>query len=76
MLCEKVRGSVVIATLPRVFALFSPSAFVNIIAVLALGTAKLGVGAAGGENLIAVLAGFQRTVRIKLNIICRHSSRE
>ena len=62
---KKVLGSVVIATLPSFFALFLPPALVNIIAVLALGTAKLSVGTAGGENLVAVLTGFQRAVRIR-----------
>ena len=59
-----------IAALSRAFfALFFPSALVNIIAVFTLRAAKLGVGAAGGENFITMFAGFQRAVRI-----CQHKA--
>ena len=64
MLCKKLgeRGDV---ALPSFFVLFLPPAFVNIIAVFTLRAAKLGVGAAGSKNLVAMLTGFQGTVRIR-----------
>ena len=54
---------------PSFFMLFFPTALVNVIAVFTLGTAKLGIGAAGSKNLVAMLTGFQGAVRI-----CQHKA--
>ena len=50
---------------PRFFALFFPPALVNIITVLALGTAKLSIGTAGSENFVTMPTGFQGAVRVR-----------
>lgn len=50
---------------PASFAIFLSSAFVDIVAIFTLRAAKLGVETAGNKYLVAVLTGFQRTVRIR-----------
>jgi len=51
------------------FSLFPAPALVDVITVFTLRAAKLGIGAAGDKNPVAVLAGFQGAV-----LVCQHEA--